>query len=207
MKTIQKNNLLRGVALDVYGIITRNPNLTVGEIFRKYKGKYPQTTRSRNELAKRVTDLESWGAIATTAAGRCPTSGRMAMKYAATGAYPKRTKRAKNDVRDLMVVVDKPTNDLVTSNDPKAIPNAIKDAVKTAQGLRQSEGQLALSLLVQSLQQSMPTYGPRLKALVEKLGKAKVFETKKGTKARRETHEAIDYAINTLEYALKNVKV
>lgn len=89
--TIDQGKLLRGIARDLFEIIESHPEgLTVGEIYRLYKGKFPTTQRSRNELAKRVTDLKNWGAVMVSGYGPCPVTGRSAYLWVITGKLPKR---------------------------------------------------------------------------------------------------------------------
>lgn len=46
-------------ASEVYRMVAANDGLTAGELFMIYKANHPNTIRSRNEVAKRVSDLKN----------------------------------------------------------------------------------------------------------------------------------------------------
>ncbi|MEM4379216.1 MAG: hypothetical protein QXL01_00825 [Thermoplasmatales archaeon] len=91
LRKAKESGIISGVALDVFEIIVNTPDLTVGEIYNRYVAKYPRTSRSRNELAKRVSDLKNWGAIRTNGETICSQTGRKAFTLVATGEVPNRT--------------------------------------------------------------------------------------------------------------------
>jgi len=81
---------LSGIALDVFGIICKAPGLTGGEIFAQYSHSKPLAAadRSRNEIAKRISDLANWGAVKVSGSTICPESGRKASCWVPTGSAP-----------------------------------------------------------------------------------------------------------------------
>jgi hypothetical protein len=89
-ETVKNSGHLRGIALDVFGIICSKPGLTAGEIFREYAALRPNTTRARNEIAKRVNDLANWGGVEAAGTTICPESGRKAARWVPTGEAPNR---------------------------------------------------------------------------------------------------------------------
>lgn len=92
---IVANKLLNGICLDLVEILSNNKDpITVGEIYSFYKIKYPKTQRSRNELAKRISDLCNWGVVKPFGTKRCPITNRSANVYVLTGNMP--NKEAKN---------------------------------------------------------------------------------------------------------------
>ena len=90
-ETVSQTGALAGVALDVFGIVVRKPGLTTGEIYTQYKLANPKTQRSRNELAKRVSDLQSWGVLTKNGVTICSYTGHQAYRWVATGNAPVRT--------------------------------------------------------------------------------------------------------------------
>jgi hypothetical protein len=74
------------LASAVYSIVVNNPNSTIGEVFEVYKQTYPTTTRSRNEIAKRVSELRADGLLAERGSRKCDCSGRSAMVLVANRA-------------------------------------------------------------------------------------------------------------------------
>lgn len=93
---IRTKGLLKGVSLQVYEIVANKPGLTVGEMASVYLGTLEDPTvlgRSRNELAKRVSDLVGWGAIKVDGGKTlCPYTGRKANRYVVTGNLPTKEK-------------------------------------------------------------------------------------------------------------------
>jgi hypothetical protein len=87
-ETAAQNGTLRGIALAVYTIICATPGLTGGEIFRKYADNNPNTSRARNEIAKRISDLVGMGLVNAIGETICPESGRKANRWAASGVAP-----------------------------------------------------------------------------------------------------------------------
>jgi hypothetical protein len=55
----------------VFSILLENPRLTAGEIFDLYKDIYPNTLRSRNEVAKRLSKLQNQGLVEKGLVGQC----------------------------------------------------------------------------------------------------------------------------------------
>lgn len=105
VQAIKEQSLLKGVALAVYEIIAMYPGLTVGEITTKYYGKGDDDTalgRSRNELAKRVSDLTASGAVRADGKALCPYTGRFANRYVATGNLPAKRERKPDILSGLM---------------------------------------------------------------------------------------------------------
>jgi hypothetical protein len=86
----QETGELKGIALEVYGIVCRKPGLTCGEIAKLYSDRHPGTSRTRNEIAKRVNDLANSGAVRVAGKTVCPESGRNAAQWAVTGKAPKK---------------------------------------------------------------------------------------------------------------------
>ena len=87
-ETLAQTKALKGIALDVFGIVCKTPGLTGGEVFREYVKMYPDTDRSRNEIAKRLSDLSNWGALDTNGTTVCPESLRTASRWVPTGVAP-----------------------------------------------------------------------------------------------------------------------
>jgi len=96
LQEIIRNKLLTGIALDVYTIIWHNKNLSVGEIWKRYSSLNKDVDRSRNEIAKRVYDLETWGAIRSDGTDECEVTGRVVKFYNITGHYPDRSATKKH---------------------------------------------------------------------------------------------------------------
>lgn len=88
LNKVKENNLLTGISLDLYELICNNSNKTVGELYQLYVLKYPTTSRSRNELAKRVNDLKNWGSVTTSGTVICGFTGRNASMWCTTGKLP-----------------------------------------------------------------------------------------------------------------------
>lgn len=112
---VVEEKALSGIALDVFEIVCNAPGVTAGEIFMAYKKKYPNTSRARNELAKRVSDLNNWGVIKPTGVTICPYSKRDASQYEPTGNMPDRS-RAIPVVRGNLAVVPRPEVGLIIEN-------------------------------------------------------------------------------------------
>jgi len=91
LEKIKDEGLLTGLKLDIYEIISENHGLTVGELAAYYKKRYPRTDRGRNELAKRVTELQQMGAIRTEGKIICSRSGRQAAVFVVTQELPDRS--------------------------------------------------------------------------------------------------------------------
>ena len=62
-------------------MIAANPDSTSGELFAIYKGNYPNTIRSRNEIAKRVSDLLDAGIISSSGKRKCDFTGSNAQTW------------------------------------------------------------------------------------------------------------------------------
>ena len=94
-ETARSAGQLNGVALVVYGIICKEPGLTVGEIYQRYDFQVPGTGRSRGELSKRVSDLVNWGAVKSDGLTVCPYSGKNVQRWSPTGVAPSKEPRLK----------------------------------------------------------------------------------------------------------------
>lgn len=125
--------VISGIALDVFGIICNNPDLTVGEVYKIYKEKNPNTTRSRNELAKRVSDLKSYGAVRTNGQTICGVTGRKAYTLVATGQVPNKADAPLANV-NLTLPVEFTRNQVVVPLD--YTPSDIGLALSTLKALR-----------------------------------------------------------------------
>jgi len=77
MKTI-KPNTIQG---HIIGILAEYGPLTVGEIFIEYCELFPETERTRGELAKRVSELERLGAVVSERKVVCGYSGKKCSEY------------------------------------------------------------------------------------------------------------------------------
>ena len=65
-------------ASEVYRMIAANDGLTAGELFMIYKSNHPNTIRSRNEVAKRVSDLKNADLVYEDGVAVCRLTNRMA---------------------------------------------------------------------------------------------------------------------------------
>ena len=88
LNTIKDQHLLGGIALDVFEIFCDNDGATAGEVFLAYKKLFPNTSRSRNEIAKRVSDLVNWGVIRRQGSAICPMTHKNVSCYVVTGSLP-----------------------------------------------------------------------------------------------------------------------
>ena len=94
--------LLSGIQKDIYEILYSSGEMTVGEITCLYLDKYPQSKRSRNEIAKRVSDLAATGAIEKCPdIRRCPTTGKRITVWKISGLLPMKFKKNKNFMKNL----------------------------------------------------------------------------------------------------------
>lgn len=98
---METENMLKGVALDVYRIISESPNITVGEIYKQYRARRPKFGRSRNEIAKRVRDLEVWGAVSKAGKSVCDLTGKTVYTFCITGDVPVKKKQKKAESKDM----------------------------------------------------------------------------------------------------------
>lgn len=72
-------------ASEVLGVISNHPiGLTAGEAFLLYQKSYPGTNRSRNEVAKRISELKSDRFVTKRDAVKCVFSGRTATEWGVT---------------------------------------------------------------------------------------------------------------------------
>jgi hypothetical protein len=135
----KNNNALRGIALDVFGIVCQTPGLTGGEIFRAYESKHPASAvgRSRNEIAKRVSDLANWGAVKVDGTTICPESGRKASRWVPTGKMPvaKEDRYSHSDKKPS----SQPTPVFATNSSTVDLPGAIR-ALAGVLGVNVSSG-------------------------------------------------------------------
>lgn len=98
---IKKEKLLTGRALDVYEIVYKHPKITVGEI------EFFEKTSSRNELAKRVSDLKNWGVIKSSGFKMCPWYHKKVQSWEVTGNLPSKTpKKEKKDLQIKLVTAN-----------------------------------------------------------------------------------------------------
>lgn len=97
------NGLVRGIALDVLRIVEAKPDMTAGEIYKRYVKMNPGTTRSRNEIAKRVSDLKNWGAIKISGTKNCSLTGRKTSTWKMTGKMPERMSNEVNEKTDTVM--------------------------------------------------------------------------------------------------------
>jgi hypothetical protein len=91
-RKVKNEGKVKGICLDVFEILCESPGLTGGEIFMKYKKRYPRTKRGRNELAKRVTDLRHMGAVRARGMAYCPLTNKYVTRWFPTGQKPVRQK-------------------------------------------------------------------------------------------------------------------
>jgi hypothetical protein len=73
-------------ASEVYRIINANSHITAGEAFEIYKINHPDTIRSRNEVAKRISELQKAGLVQKVNTTTCAYTGSLATTWAVTGA-------------------------------------------------------------------------------------------------------------------------
>lgn len=123
---VKANGALYGIALDVFGIVCKTPGLTGGEIFSQYERNKPLEAagRSRNEIAKRVSDLANWGAIKADGVTICPESGRKATRWVPTGQAPvaKKDRRLASVPREKVVVM----GDMHMASSPRDLAGAVQ---------------------------------------------------------------------------------
>lgn len=62
-------------ASEVYRMICNNPSKTAGELFQTYKINHPDTIRSRNEVAKRISELKEDGVVRADGKRSCDFTG------------------------------------------------------------------------------------------------------------------------------------
>lgn len=72
-------------ASEVYRIISGNSHITAGEAFEIYRARNPQTIRSRNEVAKRISDLQKLGLVVKVNTTTCAYTGSQATTWDITG--------------------------------------------------------------------------------------------------------------------------
>jgi len=86
---VKAQGLLTGIQLDLFEFLYCSGAMTAGELACLYKDKYPETDRSRNEIAKRVSDLAATGAIEKCDNQRkCPTTKKMINVWQLSGLLP-----------------------------------------------------------------------------------------------------------------------
>jgi len=96
LKAVKSENILKGICFDVFEIICESPGVTGGEVFLRYRAINPKTDRSRNEIAKRISDLRKMGAIKSYGSTPCPYTGKNVLRWAPTGALPDQTRISHN---------------------------------------------------------------------------------------------------------------
>lgn len=201
LKTIKKNNVLRGICLDVYTIIDKFPGLTVGEIYRRYKAKYPHTDRSRAELAKRVNELMNWGAITATGDTICSVSGRKAQVWKVTGKLPERSPKLENLRSPLKESVTDPRQEALKI--AEEVKQIVDKAIPMAEELEKH-----CSLITSSLKSGLlplSTLNQMLKEQEVLATKTYLFGGKRKRAKARERADSLYFAISTLEYARDNL--
>lgn len=72
-------------ASEVYRIIKANSHITAGEAFGIYRINHPNTIRSRNEVAKRISDLQKLGLLTKVSMTTCAYTGALATTWEITG--------------------------------------------------------------------------------------------------------------------------
>lgn len=72
-------------ASEVYSILSQNSHVTAGEAFEIYKLDNPATIRSRNEVAKRISDLQRLGLVSKVSMTECSYTGALATTWTTTG--------------------------------------------------------------------------------------------------------------------------
>jgi hypothetical protein len=94
LEQVSQSGVLKGVLLDLYTYLSAVPTgMTIGELHRTFKSRNPKTLRSRNEIAKRVLDLQEAGAVYKKGTTICPVTGRTVAVYFTTSDMPHKVKR------------------------------------------------------------------------------------------------------------------
>jgi len=128
----KKPTTINGIVKDVFEILAKNPKgLTGGEVFMEYKKRHPATTRSRNEIAKRINDLRNMGSIKSSGTALCPFSEKNVTVWKTTGVKPERIKKTatnleKETFNDLNVPIYSP----VINEQQKTVLQEVVDFVK-----------------------------------------------------------------------------
>lgn len=88
LRKVKEGNFFKGIKKDIFEIVCHNPGATVGEIWEIYLRLNPSTSRSRNELAKRMSDLANLGVVKPKSRVVCPVTGRSASRWFPSGNTP-----------------------------------------------------------------------------------------------------------------------
>ena len=195
LETVKKERLLRGIALDVFEIITGEANQTIGEIAKKYQALRPKFKRGRNEIAKRVRDLETWGAVQKNGADVCSVTGKKVAMYKVTGKLPNRyavpvpARKATLSPIDVSALLEKKNVEIA------AVKKNANEVAEKATALMKKAN--VLKVAVEGNVSSVAA----LKAVrAEKLSSMTAFFKSKATRAKiRKEIEAIDFALRTLQ--------
>lgn len=198
LETIKKEQVLTGVALDVYEIVTNDQGSTVGEIAKKYQAMRPRFKRGRNEIAKRVRDLEVWGAIKKNGTAPCSVTGKTVATYKTTGNLPNRHAIPAMDVKAA-------EGAKLKAVDVAALLETKNDEIKKVKALAADVALEALKLnnrvtdLVKTVDGGVAEIATLRAVRAEKLAKALgFFTTKKTRDALKKEIEAIDFVLRTL---------
>jgi len=106
LRRVKKEGKVKGICLDVFEIFCESNGMTGGEVFMKYKKKNPRTKRSRNEIAKRISDLSGMGAIKAKGTAHCPLTGKNVTRWFLTGDEPVRKKTVRKTTAATDVFTD-----------------------------------------------------------------------------------------------------
>ena len=90
-KRINDEGLVGPFQLDVYNIFYNHGPITAGQAWSHYKVQHPNTQRGRNEVAKRVSELQTLGVMKETGMKTtCPVTGFEAMLWDVTENIPRK---------------------------------------------------------------------------------------------------------------------
>lgn len=131
LKKVKNAELFRGLKLELFELICRNPKRTAGEIWEMYANLHPTTDRSRNELAKRISDLANLGLVKTSGRVLCPVSGRLATRWVATGRTPQ-FEVAENGRKKIVNRKTAPKQNLTEAPSTAANPQLVAAVAKLA---------------------------------------------------------------------------
>lgn len=77
-QTIKENGLLGALQLETYEIVLAYGPMTAGEAASVYELRHPGTHRKRNEIAKRISDLKTFGLAREVDRRACKVTGMLA---------------------------------------------------------------------------------------------------------------------------------
>jgi hypothetical protein len=95
LERTRASGVLSDYELELFTILCEQPGLTAGEVFSVFLKQNPNTRRSRNEVAKRISDFKAWGAVRNGEMALCKYSGVNARALFVTGEVPDK-KRTQN---------------------------------------------------------------------------------------------------------------